>query len=90
MSHVWSVIARLVETNRVPGPRMVSPDGSRITIKLHDQTEVDAWVRHLGLPPAVARLDGHGWLDRYGSVDFPQAPGWCGFTTIHIYCGMPS
>jgi hypothetical protein len=78
----WYVIGCLVGNNILPPPKAVDVDGQSVHLKFRHRSHVDQWAQHLhlGVPTVF------GGEHRYGVVHFAPKGGWCGHSTIYIYC----
>lgn len=75
---VLATISRAVRDLGLPAPCRTAIDGQRVDLGFRSRSEVDAWQRYIGLPPAIT-LPTH----EYGAIDFyNNGGGWCGARVI--------
>lgn len=88
--HVSDVLAEIqlfVRELGLPEPthnREITP--RTISLEFHTPAEVDAWQRHLCLPPGTDLGVG-----QYAAVAYPPSgSGWCGAVYVALSCPLPT
>lgn len=86
MQHTfWTTLGRLVEAGALPPPQsvIIDPGTKHLNVTVGNREAVNAWVRRLGLDPAIRSGNS------FGSLTAREHPGWCGFTTVYVRCRLP-